>query len=43
MTYTLKNQENYENMGLEVFLYEHDKTKARVVYSKVMIKTKPLL
>ena len=40
MTYTLKNQENYENMGLQVFLYEHDKTKARVVYVKSDDKNK---
>ncbi|SUU93491.1 Peptidase M16C associated [Anaerococcus octavius] len=34
MTYTLKEKEIYEKIGIEVFLYEHDKTKAQVVYVK---------
>lgn len=34
MTYTLKEEEIYEKIGIEVFLYEHDKTKAQVVYVK---------
>lgn len=32
MTYTLKEKQTYEKMGLTVFLYEHNKTKAQVVY-----------
>ncbi|WP_297281779.1 insulinase family protein [uncultured Anaerococcus sp.] len=32
MTYTLKEKQSYEKMGLTVFLYEHNKTKAQVVY-----------
>lgn len=34
MTYTLKEKQNYKKMGVEVYLYEHDKTKAQVVYVK---------
>lgn len=34
MTYTLKEKQAYEKMGVEVYLYEHDKTKAQVVYVK---------
>ena len=40
MTYTLKNQETYEKMGVTVFLYEHNKTKAQVVYVKSDDKNK---
>lgn len=32
MTYTLKEKQNYKKMGVDVYLYEHDKTKAQVVY-----------
>ena len=32
MTYTLKEKQSYEKMGVDVYLYEHDKTKAQVVY-----------
>ena len=34
MTYTLKEKQTYEKMGLTVFLYEHNKTKAQVAYVK---------
>ncbi len=34
MTYTLKEKQDYKKMGLSVYLYEHDKTKAQVVYVK---------
>ena len=34
MTYTLKEKQTYKKMGVEVYLYEHDKTKAQVVYVK---------
>ena len=40
MTYTLKERKNYEKMGVEVFLYVHDKTKAQVVYVKTSDKNK---
>ena len=32
MTYTLKEKQTYKKMGVDVYLYEHDKTKAQVVY-----------
>lgn len=40
MTYTLKDKKTYEKMGVEVFLYVHDKTKAQVVYVKTSDKNK---
>ena len=40
MTYTLKENQKYEKMGVDVFLYEHDKTKAQVVYVKSDDKNK---
>lgn len=34
MTYTLKEKQTYKKMGVTVFLYEHNKTKAQVAYVK---------
>ena len=34
MTYNLLKKEEFENLGLTVFLYEHEKTKANVIYVK---------
>ena len=34
MNYTLLDKKEYENMGVTVYLYEHNKTKAEVVYVK---------
>ena len=34
MTYTLKEKQTYKKMGVDVYLYEHDKSKAQVVYVK---------
>lgn len=34
MNYTLKNKETFDKLGLTVHLYEHNKTKAQVVYVK---------
>ena len=34
MTYTLKETQTYKKMGVDVYLYEHDKTKAQVAYVK---------
>ncbi|MDU3211019.1 insulinase family protein [Anaerococcus sp.] len=34
MTYTLKEKQTYKKMGVDVYLYEHDKTKAQVAYVK---------
>lgn len=34
MTYNLLKKEEFENLGLDVFLYEHEKTKANVIYVK---------
>ena len=34
MTYTLKNKEIFDKLGLEVFLYDHDKTHAKIIYVK---------
>ena len=32
MTYNLIKKENFDKLNLEVFLYEHEKTKANVIY-----------
>lgn len=32
MTYTIKEKQTYNKMGVDVYLYEHDNTKAQVVY-----------
>lgn len=34
MTYNLIKKENFDKLSLEVFLYEHEKTKANVIYVK---------
>lgn len=34
MTYNLIKKENFDKLNLEVFLYEHEKTKANVIYVK---------
>lgn len=38
--YTLLKNKNYEKLGLEVFLYEHNKTKAKINYIKADDKNK---
>lgn len=34
MTYKLLNKENFDKLNLEAYLYEHEKTKAKLVYVK---------
>lgn len=34
MTYKLLNKENFDKLSLEAYLYEHEKTKAKLVYVK---------
>lgn len=42
MTYNLLKKEYFKNLGLTVFLYEHEKTKANIIYVKTDDENKTL-